>query len=478
MESVPRVIPVVLSGGVGSRLWPLSRKHCPKQLLALVGARSMFQETVDRVSGVAGISAPLIVCNEDLRFLIAQQLQDLDLTPRGIILEPVGRNTAPAAAVAALECLRTDEDPLMLVLPADHVICDVPGFQHAVEVAAPFAENGFLVTFGVRPERAETGYGYIRVGERLDGKEVRKVSRFYEKPDAPSARSYVECGDFLWNSGMFLFRASTFLRELKRSGPEMVGACEKAMGRAARGPDFIRLDPEAFSACPADSIDYAVMQDSKIGAVVPIEVGWSDVGSWKSLWEISERDGEGNVIHGDVTALNVKDSYLRAERRLVAAVGVNNVVVVETADAVLVAGKDCVQDVKDVVGRLERENREQTHSHRFVGKPWGGYETLERGEGYQVKRITVNPASSLSLQLHRRRAEHWVVVRGLARVTVGDEIRTLSEDQSVYIPAGAPHRLENPGPKQVEFIEVQTGGYLGEDDIVRFQDLYGREDST
>ncbi len=469
------IVPVVLSGGSGSRLWPLSRELYPKQLLPLVGEFTMLQNTVSRLVGIIGVQPPLVVCNEEHRFMVAEQLRALGGEPSAVVLEPVGRNTAPAVAVAALQAMAGGGDPVLLVLPADHVIVDEAGFRAAVEQAAPLAEAGRLVTFGIVPERAETGYGYIKGGLALDGGQARSVEQFVEKPDQVAAQTYVDSGEYYWNSGMFLFRASRYLEELERFQPAILAACRQALAGALADLDFVRLDKTAFGDCPSDSIDYAVMERTGQAAVMPLSVGWNDVGSWSALWETGRRDPDGNVVSGDVLTLGSRDSYLHAGGRLLAAVGVENLVVVETSDAVLVADKNRVQDVKAVVNRLKAEQREEARSHRRVYRPWGSYESIDAAERFQVKRITVKPGASLSLQMHHHRAEHWVVVTGTARITRGKEVFILTENQSTYIPLGTQHRLENPGKIPLELIEVQSGAYLGEDDIERFQDVYGRE---
>ncbi|KAF1684862.1 mannose-1-phosphate guanylyltransferase/mannose-6-phosphate isomerase [Pseudoxanthomonas broegbernensis] len=468
--SNPQLVPVLLSGGSGTRLWPLSREAYPKQFLPLVGRESLLQETWRRVAGLAE-AAPLAVANEEHRFMVAEQLRQAGAEPAAILLEPVGRNTAPAIAAAALQATAGGDDPLLLVLPSDHAIAAAPAFRAAVQAARAAAEGGALVTFGIVPTGPETGYGYIKAAA---GEGVRRVERFVEKPDAATARDYVASGAYFWNSGMFLFRASRYLEELGRHRPDILEACRRAFAGASRDADFVRLERESFAACPSDSIDYAVMEKTSDAAVLPVDVGWNDVGSWSALWAASERDGDGNAHHGDVLALECRDTYAWTERRLVALIGLDDVVVVDTDDAVLVAHKDKVQRVKDVVAALKRDGRGEAVLHRKVYRPWGAYDSVDTGDRFQVKRITVKPGAALSLQMHHHRAEHWIVVRGTARVTRGEEVLLLSENQSTYIPLGVKHRLENPGKVPLELIEVQSGSYLGEDDIVRFEDVYGR----
>ena len=461
--------PVLLSGGSGTRLWPLSREAYPKQFLPLAGDDTMVQATWRRVEALADL-APIVVANEEHRFLVAEQLRQVGAPVPAILLEPVGRNTAPAIAAAALQAMAGGADPLLLVLPSDHVVRDVAGFQRAVREASSAAEAGALVTFGIVPDAPETGFGYIQA-EAGDG--LRQVLRFVEKPDAATARSYLDAGGYYWNSGMFLFRASRYLEELARFRPDIVDAVRAAHAAARHDGDFVRLDKDAFSACPSDSIDYAVMEKTADAKVLPVDIGWNDVGSWSALWDVAERDADGNAHHGDVIAVDSRNSYAYAQR-LVALVGLDDIVVVETDDAVLVARKDKVQEVKQVVARLKQEQRSQAVLHREVHRPWGSYDSIDSGEQFQVKRIIVNPGQVLSLQMHHHRAEHWIVVSGTAKVTKGDETFLVSENESTYIPLGITHRLENPGKLPLEMIEVQSGSYLGEDDIVRFEDTYGR----
>jgi mannose-1-phosphate guanylyltransferase/mannose-6-phosphate isomerase len=472
-----KIVPVILSGGSGTRLWPLSREQLPKQLLALVGNdRTMLQDTVVRVRDVPAIQSPIVVCNEEHRFLIADQLAEMGVADARILLEPIGRNTAPAVALAAevlLSQAESTEDPLLLVLPADHVIADAAAFRAAVTVAAPFATAGKLVTFGVVPTAPETGYGYIRHGELRAG--TAPIEEFIEKPNQTRAASFLQAGGYLWNSGMFLFSARSYLRELQRQAPTIAGSVAVACSNVRRDGQFIRIDRAAFEACPSDSIDYAIMEGAESGMVVPLDAGWSDVGSWSSLHEAMVPDGNGNALRGDVLAQDTTNSLVIAESRLVATVGLKSHVVVETKDAVLVVPSDRVQEVKSLVGRIREAGRSEHVSHREVHRPWGTYDSVEAGPGYQVKRLSVKPGGAMSLQRHRHRAEHWVVVAGVARITRDDEVFDLRTNQSTYIPVGAKHRIENPGSETLHIIEVQTGDYLGEDDIERFEDRYGRE---
>ncbi len=464
--------PVLLSGGVGSRLWPVSRETHPKQFLPLAGELSMLQETLQRASGLEE-TPPLVVCNEEHRFMVAEQLRQVDLRASALILEPEGRNTAPAVALAAIQALAGDPEALLLVLPADHLIQDVDAFVAAVGKAVPLAQQGRLMTFGVVPASPETGYGYIKCGPAVDT-DLYALERFVEKPDAATASAYLESGNYLWNSGMFLLRAATYLEQLGEHAPDILACCRRAMERASVDLDFVRPDAGVFAACPSNSIDYAVMEKTDVGGVVSLDCGWSDVGAWSALWDVADRDSEGNVCKGDIVLDNCRDSYFRSDSRLLAATGVANLVVVETADAVLVADRSRVQDVKRIVNRLKAESRPEVSLHRRVYRPWGSYESLVMSERFQVKRIVVNPGQTLSLQMHHHRAEHWIVVHGTAEVTCEDKVFMLAEDESTYIPLGHKHRLANPGRIPLELIEVQSGAYLGEDDIVRYEDLYGR----
>lgn len=461
--------PVILSGGSGTRLWPLSREAYPKQFLPLAGKLTMLQATWKRVAPIAA-RGPLVIANEEHRFVAAEQLQQVGAEPAAIILEPVGRNTAPAIAVAALEATRDGGDALLLVLPSDHVITNEAAFRSAVQAAAAAAEAGKLVTFGIVPTGPETGYGYIKAA---DGQGLRAVERFVEKPDLDTATGYVSSGQYYWNSGMFLFKASRYLQELERFQPEMLAGSRQAWQQARRDADFTRLDRDAFIAVPSDSIDYAVMEKTADAVVIPLDAGWNDVGSWTALRDVSQQDGDGNAHQGDVIAIDCRNTYAYAQR-LVALVGLDDVVVVETDDAVLVGKADRMQEVKTVVAQLKAEGRSEATWHRKVYRPWGAYDSIDNGERFQVKRITVKPGGTLSLQMHHHRAEHWIVVSGTAEVTRGDEVILLSENQSTYIPLGVTHRLRNPGKLPLELIEVQSGSYLGEDDIVRFEDTYGR----
>lgn len=474
------LIPVLLSGGVGSRLWPVSRELYPKQFLPLAGPDSMLQDTVARLAELEPVSPPVVVCNQEHRFLVAEQLRASGVEGATILLEPVGRNTAPAVAAAALLSqagLEEGADPLLLVLPADHVIQRPEVFAEAVARGMAAACEGALVSFGVVPDSPHTGYGYLRSGSEL-AEGVHQLEEFVEKPDLETARSYLDQGSYLWNSGMFLFSARSYLDELERLQPDMLASCRQALAEAGRDLDFVRLGEEAFAACPADSIDYAVMEHTRKGVVLPLDCGWSDVGSWSALWQVGHRDARDNVAVGDVVLEEVSGSYVRADSRLVAAVGVRDLVVVETSDAVLVADRERVQEVRAIVDRLRREQRDEITAHTRVYRPWGSYESLIAMERFQVKRIVVNPGQRLSLQMHHHRAEHWIVVRGTALVTCDDREFLLAEDESTYIPLGRRHRLTNPGVIPLEMIEVQTGSYLGEDDIVRFDDLYGRDSNS
>jgi mannose-1-phosphate guanylyltransferase/mannose-6-phosphate isomerase len=499
------LIPVILSGGSGTRLWPLSRELYPKQFLPLVGRATMLQDTVARLAGL-GAEGPVVVCNEQHRFIVAEQLRQVGQAPSAIVLEPVGRNTAPAIGVAALTALKrfesvvsapavaeavanarparraTDlpsvpaeavEEPVLLVMPADHVLKDVKAFQTAVRAGLAAAREGKLVAFGIVPTKPETGFGYIRKGAGA-GPAV-PIAQFVEKPNVDRAAEYVASGEYLWNSGMFMFRARRYLEELERFAPEMLKACQLALASASQDLDFTRLSKDAFAACPSDSIDYAVMEKTQDAVVVPLDAGWSDVGSWSALHESVDADANGNATYGDVIAEDSHGSYLYSSHRLVATVGLRDHVVVETKDAVFVAPKDRAQDVKTLVARLKKDGRGETTLHREVFRPWGSYDSVDDGARFQVKRLMVKPGATLSLQMHHHRAEHWIVVEGTARITCNDKVFLLSENESTYIPVGATHRIENPGKVPLHIIEVQSGSYLGEDDIVRFEDSYGRK---
>lgn len=466
------LIPVVLSGGSGSRLWPLSRALFPKQFLPLVSERSMLQDTVSRLRGIPDATAPIVVCSNDHRFLAADQLQRIGVTALAQILEPEGRNTAPAVAVAAMAAVEHEPESIILVLAADHLIRNEEAFRAAVQRALVPAGAGKLVTFGIVPDAPETGYGYIERGVGSDG--CFEVARFVEKPDASHAREFVDSGRFYWNSGMFMFGARRYLKELEKFRPDILKASRDSWEARDQDLDFCRLGEQAFINCPSDSIDYAVMEKTRDATVVEADIGWSDIGSWSSLWQATEADGAGNVTSGDVHLEDVRDSYIRADSRLVAAIGVDDLIIVETADAILVTKKEHAQKVKNVTDALKAAQRDEYLVHKRVYRPWGYYEGLDVGERFQVKRIMVEPGKKLSLQMHHRRAEHWVVVSGKAKVTHGDETFVLSENESTYIPVGMRHRLENIGTKPLQLIEVQSGSYLGEDDIERFEDDYKR----
>lgn len=470
------ILPVILSGGSGTRLWPYSRSLYPKQFLPLVSEQTMLQETVSRLMNFSDehieISPPMVICNESHRFMVAEQLRAINTQATDIILEPFGRNTAPAIALAAL----AQPDALLLVLPADHVISNIPAFESAVIAASKEAEQGKLVTFGIVPTAPETGYGYVKAGKPVS-EYARSVEQFVEKPDQKTAESYLASGDYSWNSGMFLFKASRYLEELEKFNPEIVRYCQEAISKADKDLDFTRIDKESFTACPDDSIDYAVMEKTQDAVVVPLDANWNDVGSWSALWEVSQQDENNNVVKkggGDVITLNSNDCYIQADKKLIATIGLENIVVVETDDAIMVAHKDHVQDVKTIVGQLKKNNRTEASLHRKVYRPWGHYDSIDAGERFQVKRIVVNPGEQLSLQMHHHRAEHWIVVQGTAEVRCGEKTTLLGENQSTYIPLGEIHSLANPGKLPLEIIEVQSGSYLGEDDIVRLKDIYGR----
>lgn len=466
-------LPVIMAGGSGTRLWPLSRQLNPKQFLPLVDADlTMLQATIKRLDGLEH-GLPRLICNEHHRFLAAEQLRQLGLEDANIILEPVGRNTAPAIALAALQALSEQTDPIMLVLAADHLIQDVQAFQESITAALLLAESGKLVTFAITPTSPETGYGYLQLGAPV-GAGGFKVSRFVEKPDLNTAKSYLSQGDYFWNSGMFMFRASRYIQELEKFHPEIVSVCRGALAGGQQDMHFTRVDGTLFATSPDVSIDYAVMEKTADAVMVPLNAGWSDIGSWSALWEAGEKNAQGNLFKGDVLSENTTGSYVHATHRLVTTVGVQDLIIVETKDAVLVAHKDQVQEVKKIVDQLKAGGRQEQVNHREVYRPWGVYDSIDSGERYQVKRITVKPGEKLSVQMHHHRAEHWVVVSGTARVTNGEKTYLVTENQSTFIPIGQVHALENPGMIPLELIEVQSGSYLGEDDIVRFEDIYGR----
>lgn len=463
------ILPVVMAGGSGSRLWPLSRELYPKQFMPLLGDASMLLDTIGRVRELA--SYPFtVVCNEAHRFIVAEQLREAGIQSN-ILLEPSARNTAPAITLAALHGMTIADDPLLLVLAADHAIKDQDAFRQAIEVACPFAANGKLVTFGIVPRTPETGYGYVRSGEAL-GDGAFSVTAFIEKPGLETAKQYLFSGEYLWNSGLFIFKASRYLEELKLYRPDILAACEEAFITRQTDLDFIRVGKEAFEASPSESVDYAVMEKTQDAVVVPMDVGWSDVGSWSTLWEINDKDEQGNVLQGDVLALDTTDCYIKSSSRLVTTIGLDKLVIIETKDAILVAAKDKVQEVKTLVSHLKKGNRTEAELHREVYRPWGKYDAIDIGERFQVKRITVKPGAKLSVQLHHHRAEHWVVVSGTARMTLDGVERFITENESVYIPIAAVHSLENPGKVDLVLIEVQSGSYLGEDDIVRLEASY------
>lgn len=465
------MIPVILSGGSGTRLWPLSRGQYPKQFLPLVSGQTMIQETLLRLTGVSGLQAPIAVCNEDHRFMMAEQLWEIGCKPAAIILEPIGKNTAPAVAMAALSA--TSADDILLILPADHVIADPVAFHKAIGKAEALAQQDLLVTFGIVATAPETGYGYIKAsGVQVD--EGFKVEAFVEKPDTATAQRYLDSGDYFWNSGMFAFKAGVFLRELEIFNPGMLKVCREALAAAKIDLDFTRLDKDIFATCPADSIDYAVMEKSDKVAVIPLDAGWNDVGSWSALWDVTGKDQAGNAIKGDVLTIDTTNSYVHSSNKLVAVIGVKDLVVVETDDAVMVASKDRVQDVKDIVDQLKALKRDEAHVHRKVYRPWGHYDVVDVGDRHHTKRIVVKPGAKLSVQKHHHRAEHWVVVKGTAWVNKNGEEILVTENESIYIPVGVVHSLQNPGVIPLEMVEVQSGSYLGEDDIVRYQDNYGR----
>lgn len=470
-----KLFPVVLSGGTGTRLWPLSREALPKQLLPLISEKSMLQETVIRLLGLPRLAPATVVCNEDHRFMVSEQFAELQMNPLKIVLEPAGRNTAPAVAVAAILSLRANPDAMLLVLPADHLIQETQAFHQAVQQAEELAEQGYLVTFGIVPSGPETCYGYIERGDQLeDGQDAYRVTRFVEKPDFATAQQFINSKGFFWNSGMFIFRADRYLEELQRYRQDILAACQMAVTGGSQDLEFWRLDADAFLSCPPDSVDYAVMEKTDSAVVVPVDIGWNDIGSWSSLWEVGESAEGGNVVQGDVIAEGCTDCLIRSEHRLVAAIGIRDAIIVETSDAVLVVDKGSAQQVKSMVESLKAQQRTEHISHRRVYRPWGYYENIDDGHRFLVKRMMVKPGAKLSLQMHHHRAEHWVVVSGTAMVTRGEECVLLGENQSTYIPMGVVHRLENPGRIPLQMIEVQSGAYLEEDDIVRIEDVYRR----
>ncbi len=477
MRKSKAIVPVILSGGSGTRLWPLSRNTYPKQFLTLLPDQSLFQATIDRITNLT-TESPIVVTNNSHRFLVAEQLRQSGIDSPTIILEPIGKNTAPAIAVAAIKMLQSkSRSPLMLVLPADHNIKNMTAFRDAVTKGSSIANRGELVTFGIVPDRPETGYGYIQASE-TNCNQASKVSKFVEKPDLEKAQSYQDSGNYFWNSGMFLFRADTYLEELTKYNPDMVEACKQAVHKGRKDLDFFRLDEAAFNLSPADSIDYAIMEKTAKSWVVPLDAGWSDVGSWSSLASIYESDNNNNTTYGDTIVKNSRNCMVYSDHRLVAAVGVDDLVIVETSDAVLVTSKNNAQDVKAIVDTLKENTRDEAIEHRKIYRPWGNYDSVDKGDRFQVKRIVVNPGSELSLQKHQHRAEHWVIVSGTAEVTCDDKIMMLSENQSTYIPLGSVHRLANRGKIPLEIIEIQSGSYLGEDDIVRLDDNYGRSEPS
>jgi len=472
------IIPVILAGGSGTRLWPLSRELYPKQLIDIYNENTMLQNTLSRLEGIENLSSPIVVCNEEHRFMTAEQLRKIKVEPHAIILEPVGRNTAPAIALAAIKSMEKKQDPILLVLPADHVIENVANFHKAVNAGVEYAENEDLITFGIIPDSPETGYGYIKKGKLLENASgISRIEKFVEKPDLPTAQKLCESGSYCWNSGMFMFKASAILQELEAHAPDIVMPCKKVIAKGKQDLDFFRLSRDGFNEIPSDSIDYAVMEKTSKGIVISFNAGWNDLGSFDALWQTGKKDENLNVIKGDVLTHDVKESYILSESSLVTAVGLEKFVIVETKDAILVSPRDRVQDVKKIVKQLKDNGRTESVTHRKVYRPWGSYETMDIEQRFQVKRITVKPGAKLSLQKHYHRAEHWTVVSGAAIVTKGETEMMLKEDESTYIPLGTMHRLENPGKIPLELIEVQSGSYLGEDDIVRFDDVYGRKEN-
>lgn len=469
------ILPVIMAGGSGSRLWPLSRELYPKQFLNLQGPDSMLQNTVKRLTGLKHLD-PLFICNEEHRFIVSEQLLTAKQKYSGILLEPIGRNTAPAITLAAIHAMEHQQDPILLILAADHAISNVDAFHKAINQAIPYVEQGKLVTFGIIPTHPETGYGYIKAIKSAEL--AYSIHAFVEKPNQALAESYCASGDYYWNSGIFMFHASTYLEEIQKFQPEIYTQCSKALKGKKKSFDYISIDKDAFEACPTDSIDYAVMEKTANAIVIPLNAGWSDIGSWASLWDNVEKNEQGNVLHGDIIDIDTNNCYIHSDEKLVATIGLDDVVVINTKDAVLIAKKDRVQDVKKIVEELNISQRTEAKLHREVYRPWGKYDSIDQGARYQVKRITVKPGEKLSIQMHHHRAEHWIVVSGTAKVTNGDTTYLLTENQSTYIPVGVVHALENPGKVPLEIIEVQSGSYLGEDDIVRYDDRYGRVSDT
>ena len=465
------IVPVILSGGSGTRLWPLSRKLHPKQFINLVNDTTLFQDTILRLP--EDIADPLIICNEEHRFLAAEQLRQIHKNSNGIILEPIGKNTAPAIALAALKFINNGDDPLLLVLSADHLIKNVDVFHKSIAIAEKLAEKNKLVTFGIVPDKAETGYGYIKADINNET-DYYNIQSFVEKPNQANAQKYLDSGNYLWNSGMFMFKASVYLNELEKFEPGILNICKKSCQTEFKDKDFIRLNNDEFHQCPEQSIDYAVMEHTKDAVVVPLDANWSDIGSWDALWDAKDKDGNGNVSEGDIILDEVKNTYTYSSNRLISAIGVSDLVIVDTQDALLVADKKYVQNIKNIVKQLKQDNRSEAENHRKVFRPWGYYDSIDADNGFQVKRILVNPGAKLSLQKHQHRAEHWVIVKGVAKITRGDEVFELKENQSTYIPKGEIHRLENQEKIDLEIIEIQTGDYLGEDDIIRLEDDYQR----
>ena len=465
------ITPIILSGGSGTRLWPLSRKLHPKQFINLINDTTLFQDAILRLP--EDVADPLIICNEEHRFLAAEQLRQINRKSNGIILEPIGKNTAPAIALAALKFINNGEDPLLLVLSADHLIQNINTFHQSIKIAEKLAEKDKLVTFGIVPDKAETGYGYIKAN--IDNTaDYYKIQSFTEKPNQEDAQKYLDSGNYLWNSGMFMFKASVYLQELEKFEPEILSSCKKSCQTEYKDKDFIRLNNDEFYQCPEQSVDYAVMEYTKDGVVVPLDANWSDIGSWNALWDAKNKDKDGNVSEGDVILDGVKNTYTYSSNRLVSVIGISDLVIVDTQDALLVADKKYSQNIKNIVNQLKKNNRPEADNHRKVFRPWGYYDSIDADDGFQVKRILVNPGAKLSLQKHEHRAEHWVVVKGVAKVTCGDKTFSLKENQSTYIPKGEVHRLENTEEIDLEIIEIQTGDYLGEDDIIRLEDDYQR----